>query len=61
MPPFGKGYAGYQSRVLLWLFSAHKNDQIIPVAQEKSSGIRLKEVSRLMTASSVSHVFLSVA
>lgn len=44
------------------MFATQQNDQIIPIAQEKSAGIRLmNEVARLMTASFVSHAFLSVA
>lgn len=42
-------------------FLLRKNDQIILLVQEKSSGMELKEVVRLVTASCGAPAFLSIA
>lgn len=62
MPLFGKDLSRLLKQAAsLAVFCSEKNDQIILLVQEKSSGIELEEVVRLVTASSGAHAFLSTA
>lgn len=62
MPLFGKDLSRLLKQAAsLTVFCSEKNDQIILLVQEKPSGIELKEMFGLVTASSGAHAFLSTA
>lgn len=62
MPLFGKDLCRLLKQAAsLAVFCSEKNYQIILSVQEKSSGIELKEVVRLVTASCGTPAFLSIA